>query len=89
MRDRSFIAAIAVVGILAALVLAAAVREADPPLHGPPNVDRDEVMSKVESGSLSFDEARFYAVEDEAGVDGAARGEGGHAEGGTREEKQN
>jgi hypothetical protein len=83
MRDRSFIAAVALVGTLALLILAGNIRDASAPLYGPPNVDEDEVRAKVESGALSFREAEFYSIEDHSS-DGSesvsapeSRGEGG------------
>ena len=65
MRDRSFIAAIALVGALALLILIGNIRDATAPLYGPPNVDEEDVMSKVGSGQLSFEEARFYSPGDD------------------------
>lgn len=65
MRDRSFITAIALVAGLVAFILAGNIRDAGAPLYGPPNVDEEDVRSKVEGGSLSFEEARFYSIEEE------------------------
>ena len=64
MRDRAFIATVALVAALSLLILAGNIRDAGAPLYGPPNVDQKEVMSKVESGWLSFEEARFYSPEE-------------------------
>lgn len=64
MRDRVFIFAVAFVGVLAVLILLQNVRESTAPLYGPPTVDKELVMSKVESGAVSFKEARFYVREE-------------------------
>jgi len=64
MRDRYFIAAVVVVAALAAAMLAENIRKAAEPAFGPPNVDKAKVMSMVESGTLSFEEARFYSTEE-------------------------
>jgi hypothetical protein len=63
LRDRAFIAAVAFVGVLAVFILVQNVRESKAPLYGPPTVDKKAVMSKVETGDLSFKEARFYVSE--------------------------
>lgn len=64
MRDRSFIIAVTLVGAIALLIVAGNIRDANTPLYGPPNVDEEDVMSKVKEGRLSFQEARFYSAED-------------------------
>lgn len=74
MRDRSFIAAVAIVGALAVLILIGNVRDAAAPYFGPPNVDQDVVMSKVRGGELSFEEARFYSLESGQGPRGRDSG---------------
>ena len=66
-RDRAFILAVACVAALAVLVLAKNVRESTAPLYGPPTVDKEVVMAKVEAGQLSFVEARFYVLEEDGG----------------------
>jgi len=63
MKDRAFIIAVACVGALAVVMLADNVRESSAPLYGPPTVDEETVMRKVERGELSFREASFYVVE--------------------------
>jgi hypothetical protein len=75
MRDRTFIAAVALIGALALLILVGNIRDAGAPLYGPPNVDKKEVMSQVESGRLSFDEARFYSPERDRPAESEAQGE--------------
>lgn len=74
-RDRAFIFAVACVAALAVLILAKNIRESSTPLYGPPTVDKQVVMAKVEAGRLSFTEARFYVREEEGsgGPDDAAR----------------
>ena len=80
MKDRVFIAAVVCVAALAVVMLVDNVRESSAPLYGPPTVDEETVMKKVEEGRLSFKEGSFYTVESEDGAGNLADRPGSAAE---------